>query len=160
MIYLHCVVIVWSPVNQSSCVGDTVTFTCVVIFTSGSPGPAIWATNNGANDASRLPGHSVTDDSDGLTAPANVTNVLTVTNVSISNNGADYICGQGFNTISDTAYLLVFGELLIYTFLCSYNFAVIIATQLSYSWLFLRYLNSASTSFSVFSRFYFHEWPT
>ena len=29
-----------------------------------------------------------------------------------------------------------------------------------YSWLFLRYLNSANTSFSVFSRSYFHKWPT
>ena len=29
-----------------------------------------------------------------------------------------------------------------------------------YSWLFSRYLNSANTSFSVFSRFYFHKWPT
>ena len=115
MIYLYCVVIVKAPVNQSACVGDTVNFTCVVMFTSGPLGPASWFTNNGNNDASILPGHSVTDNSDGLTAPANVTTVLTVTNVNISNNRTDYVCVQGLIAISDIAYLTVFGELLIYT---------------------------------------------
>ena len=81
------------------------------MFTSGSPDPAIWVTNNGNRDASREPGHSLTDDSDGQNVPANITNVLTVTNVSISDNGADYTCGQGFNAVSDIAYLTVFGEL-------------------------------------------------
>ena len=33
-------------------------------------------------------------------------------------------------------------------------------TNIPYSWLFSRYLNSANASFSVFSWFYFHEWPT
>ena len=47
---------------------------------------------------------------DVLAAPANVTNVLTVTNVRISDNGADYICAQGFNERSDTVFLTVFGE--------------------------------------------------
>ena len=97
--------------NQSACAGDTVQFTCVVMFTSGLPGPASWFTNNGVIDASREPGHSVTDDSNGRSAPANVNNVLTMTNVSISNNGADYICTQGLLAISDTAFLTVFGEL-------------------------------------------------
>ena len=97
--------------NQSTCVGDTVNFTCVVMFTSGSPGPAIWVTENGISGATGLPGHSQTDDSDGLTAPANVTNVLTVTNVNIRNNGADYICTQGVNIDDNIAYLTVFGEL-------------------------------------------------
>ena len=97
--------------NQSACAGETVHFTCVVMFTSGSPGAAAWFTNNGNNDASRETGHTLTDDSNGRSAPANVTTVLTVTNVSISDNGADYICGQGFNAISDTAFLTVFGKL-------------------------------------------------
>ena len=97
--------------NQSVCAGETVHFTCVVMFTSGSPGPATWFTNNGNNDAIREPGHSLTDDVDGRSAPANVTTVLTVTNPSISNNGRDYTCAQGFNARSDTALLTVFGEL-------------------------------------------------
>ena len=97
--------------NQSACAGDTVNFTYVVMFTSGSIGPASWFINNGNNDASREPGRSLTDDSNGRSAPANVTTVLTVTNVSISNNGADYICVQGRNAESDTVFLTVFGKL-------------------------------------------------
>ena len=97
--------------NQSVCAGGTVQFTCVVMFTSGSPGAAIWFTNNGDNDASREPGHSLTDDSNGRSVPANVTTVLTVTNVGITNNGADYICVQGRVAESDTVFLTVFGKL-------------------------------------------------
>ena len=109
--------IIRSPVNQSVCAGGTVNFTCVVMFTSGSSGPAFWFANNGVSDASRKPGHSVTDDSNGHSAPANVTTVLTVTNVSISNNGTDYFCAQGFNsTRSDTVFLTVFGELSTYVY--------------------------------------------
>ena len=97
--------------NQSVCAGDTVNFTCVIMFTIVSYGPATWFTNNGIYDASRQPGHSLTDDSDGGSAPANVTTVLTVTNVGISDNGRDYTCAQGLNIISDTVFLTVFGEL-------------------------------------------------
>ena len=97
--------------NQSACAGETVNFTCVVMFTSGSAGPANWFTNNGNNDASRERGHTITDDSNGRSAPVNVTTVLTVTNITMSNNGADYICGQGFNEASDTVFLTVFGKL-------------------------------------------------
>ena len=98
--------------NQSACVGDTVNFTCVVLFNSGKLGPANWLTDNGVNDATALPGHSRTDDSDGLTAPANVTTVLTVTN--ISDNGRDYCCTQGVHFDNNVAYLTVFGELIIH----------------------------------------------
>ena len=103
--------IIRSPVNQSTCAGGTVQFTCVVVFNSGPLGPAIWLTNNGNVDASREPGHFLSDDSNGRSAPANVTTVLTVTNVSISDNGADYFCAQGFNARSDTVFLTVFGKL-------------------------------------------------
>ena len=106
--------IIRSPVNQSTCAGGTVQFTCVVVFTSGSPGTANWFTNDGTNDASREPSHSLIDDSNGRSAPANVTTVLTVTNVSISDNGADYICTQGRFEASDRVYLTVFGKLTIY----------------------------------------------
>ena len=43
--------------------------------------------------------------------------MLTVTNVGISDNGADYFCAQGFNsTRSDTVFLTVFGELSTYVY--------------------------------------------
>ena len=80
LVYVLCIVIIRSPVNQSTCAGETVNFTCVVMFTSGSLGPANWVTNNGDNDAIAQSGHTRSDDSNGRSAPANVTIVLTVTN--------------------------------------------------------------------------------
>ena len=103
-------VIIRPPVNQSACEGGTLNFTCVVMFISGPLGAATWVTNNGIIDATALPDHTRTDDSNGRSAPASVTNVLTVTNVNISDNGTDYFCVQGFNARSDTVFLTVFGE--------------------------------------------------
>ena len=63
--------------------------------------------------------------STGRSAPANVTTVLTctVTNVSISDNGADYTCVQGLSARSDTVFLTVFGEfnlcICIFKYLCT-----------------------------------------
>ena len=96
--------------NQSACVGEAVNFTCVVMFTSGTPSAASWITDLGTSDAAALPGHTRTDDSNERSAPANVTTVLTVTNISISDNGADYLCSQGLNPISNRVFLTVFGE--------------------------------------------------
>ena len=95
--------------NQSTCAGGTVNFTCVVMFTSGPLGPASWFTNDGNTDATAEPGHTRSDDSNGRSAPANVTTVLTVTNVSISDNGDDYVCTQGLNARSNTVFLTVLG---------------------------------------------------
>ena len=81
------------------------------MFTSVSPSAATWFTDSGSIDATTQPGHSRTDDSNGRSAPANVTTVLTVTNISINKNGADYFCAQGFNVRSDTVFLTVFGKL-------------------------------------------------
>jgi len=106
-------VIIRPPVNQSVCAGGTVNLTCVVTFSSGSPDAATWFTNNRVNDAGRLPDHTVTDDSNGRSAPANVTTVLTVTNINISKNGTDYICVQGLIAMSDIVFLIVFGKLCI-----------------------------------------------
>jgi len=105
-------VIIRPPVNQSVCEGGTVNFTCVVMFPSGTLTGAAWFTNN--DFIAGLPGHTIIDDVDGRSAPANVTNVLTITDVSISNNGTDYVCVQKLNTVmSNAVFLTVFGELYI-----------------------------------------------
>ena len=55
----------------------------------------------------------ISDDSNGRSAPTNVTNVLTLTNVSISDNGTVYICGQGIGSnaiASDPSILTVLGK--------------------------------------------------
>ena len=73
-----------------------------------TPGGALWAADSGG-DAGQLPGHSISDDFNGRSAPANVTTVLTVTNVNISNNGTGYVCLFGHvNAVkSDTSFLTV-----------------------------------------------------
>ena len=111
MIIINCyLVLIQPPQNQTGCVGGTVNFTCVVMFTSDPVEPANWFTNNENSDASIQLDHSLTDDSNGRSAPANVTNVLTVTNINITNNGSDYVCTRGLNPISDTVFLTVIGE--------------------------------------------------
>ena len=81
------------------------------MFTSGTSSAAFWTTDNNNILATSLPGHTRTDDSNGRSAPANVTTVLTVINVSISDNGTDYTCVQGFNiTRSDMIFLTVLGK--------------------------------------------------
>ena len=112
---LCSVVIIQSPQDVSVCEGGTVTFTCVVMFPSGSnPAGAFWITNG--VDASREPGHTATNDDDGRSSPTNVTNTLMVANVNTSNNGSDYGCIQDLDVISDRAHLTVFGELFLYVF--------------------------------------------
>ena len=106
------IVIIRSPKNQSVCERGTINFTCSVTFNSSTPSAASWFTENGNVDAITLPGHTRTDDSNGRSAPANVTTVLTLTNISISDDGADFTCVQGLNVRSNTVFLTVFGELL------------------------------------------------
>ena len=123
--------------SQSACVGGTVNFTCVVMFTSSTPRAASWITENGNSDAITLPGHTRTDDSNGRSSPANVTTVLIITDVSISDNGADYICVQGFNVRSDTVFLTVFGEfsihyLNLFTLLLIYMYSYVRIIMCSY----------------------------
>jgi len=87
------------------------------MVTSGTVGGAAWFTDRSVS-VTVLPGHTATDDSDGRSAPANVTNVLTITNVSISDNGRGYFCAQGvpnFNLIaSNISFLTVLGKLVIF----------------------------------------------
>ena len=83
------------------------------MFPSGTiADSANWATNNGQGNAAALPGHFTTSDLSGTSVPVNITNVLTVTNVDISNNGRDYVCAQGLinPVISNTAFLTVIGK--------------------------------------------------
>ena len=102
--------IIQPPQDQSVCEEGAVNFTCVVMFNTVEPRPATWFTDNGLSLVIEEPGHLLlTDDSNGLSAVANVTNVLTLINVSISDNGTNYLCQLGER--SDPAFLTIFGEL-------------------------------------------------
>ena len=114
--------IIQSPQNQSVCEKGTVNFTCVVMFNNGAmPGGAAWYTDND-NTITGLPGHTESNDVDGCCAPANVTNVLTITNVSMRRS---YVCAQGLGrnqVISNRSFLTVLGELVkcfcVFTYIC------------------------------------------
>ena len=108
-------------------------FECKVMFTDGIPGANYWLGGT-ANDASRLPGHTATDDSNGRSAPANVTNVLTVTNVDY--NGTGYAYFQNVMQISSAAFLTVFGEctylniqIYVHKYICAYHMVGIFALR-------------------------------
>ena len=81
------------------------------MFPSGTtPASASWTTNSGQVPIMDVPDHSTTNNLIGMSVPVNVTNVLTVTNANISNNGRDYICAQGVVAISGAVFLTVNGE--------------------------------------------------
>ena len=80
------------------------------MFTTMKLDSALWLTGSGVLNAENLPGHIASDDINGRSAPANITTVLTIINVNISNNGADYICAQGIVAKSNAVFLTVFGE--------------------------------------------------
>ena len=101
--------IVKPPQNQTVCEGENAIFTCTITCTTGTSCPAFWLGGT-FTDASKLPGHIATDDSNGRSAPVNVTAVLTVINVSPSHNGTGYAYFQDVTHISDVAFLTVFGE--------------------------------------------------
>ena len=110
---LLCVEFIQSPQNQSVCEGGTVNFSCVVMFPIGSMIARInWATNDGLQDATNLPDHTADDNSSEVTLPADVISVLTLSNVNINRNGADYTCTQGLiNPItSNMSFLTVLGK--------------------------------------------------
>ena len=109
------VAIIEPPQNQSVCERGTASFICIMMFPNGTRSrPANWITDDSVDVVvSSLPGHSATDDISGLLSPTDVTNMLTVTNINISNNGTGYRCGiiDGDNFIrSNLSFLTVLGK--------------------------------------------------
>ena len=93
--YVHanlCIAIIQSPQNQSACEGETVNFTCVVMFPNGSTTVSPFWTDIDGSSIIQPPDVTATDDSNGRSAPVNVTTIFIVTNVHISDNEDDYVC--------------------------------------------------------------------
>ena len=104
-------VIIQPPQSQSVCEGGAVNFTCVVMFTNATPGSVTWLTNNGDGSTTGLPGHTPIVGNTAVPPPANITNVLVVTNARLIDDGRDYICQQGIRAISEPVLLTVLGKL-------------------------------------------------
>ena len=94
------------------------------MFTNATPGSVTWLTNNGDGSVTGLPGHTPIVRNTAVPPPANITNVLVVTNARLIDDGRDYICQQGIRAISEPVLLTVFGKLLkfsIYIHHCMYG---------------------------------------
>ena len=100
-----------SPSDVTACFRREARFSCFVQFTSGTPSGASWFQDSGTN-ASTLPNHVLFDNSSSSSIlPAIVNNTLLITNISFDvESGRTYFCQQG-NETSDTATLIIIGEL-------------------------------------------------
>ena len=94
--------------DTNVCEGDSATFTCVVSIPSGAflsnPG---WNRNNAAIDMMR---HTITNNlTSGTTVPVSISSTLTVSNVTVFDDGVSYVCGIG-SAISSVATVNVVGK--------------------------------------------------
>ena len=93
--------------DTTVCEGDSATFTCVVFISSGIPTNPVWGRNGVAVDIIR---HTVTGNlTGGTTAPIFISGTLTVSNVTILDDGVFYQCGIG-SSVSNAATLNVVGK--------------------------------------------------
>ena len=131
-----CIVIIEPPQSQSVCEGGTVEFTCVVMFPNGTtPAASLWATESISDVTTALPDHNATNDLNGRSAPVNVTNVLTVTDVRINFDQIGYVCGVIVNLNfvgSNASILTVFGKYKFIVCICmhTYPYAVEVCTYI------------------------------
>ena len=108
ILYVLCTYVVEQhPLNTTVCQHDNAVFTCVVFVPSGIPSAPLWARNGVTVDRMR---HTITSNlTGGATAPAYISGTVTVSNVTILDDGALYQCGIGFST-SYSATLNVVGK--------------------------------------------------
>ena len=109
--YITCFyVVVGDPVDTTVCEGDNVTFTCVLLFPSGSfPSNPGWVrnvtvtTNIGMRETV-TGNHTVS-----TSAPAYISGTITVSSVIVLDDGVSYQCGSG-QAVSSSATLNVVGK--------------------------------------------------
>ena len=112
--FILCIALVQFSGDQLVCEGGTASFVCVVLFPNGAtPGNPSWV-NEDYNDIRS--NYDVTDEVDGQT----VTSILTVTNVSFSDNEDGFSCFRISGPRSNMSYLYVLGKYL-YTYIHTYS---------------------------------------
>ena len=101
-----CIALVQPPQDQSVCEGGTASFACVILFPNGTtPGNPTWLDENGNDIRSN---YDVSDEVDGQT----VTSILTVTNVSFSDDEDSFLCVRVGSPRSNVSFLYVLGKCL------------------------------------------------
>ena len=93
--------------DTTVCEGDSATFTCVVFIPSGLASNPIWGRNGVVVDMMR---HTVTGNvTGGATTPIDISGTVTVSNVTVLDDGVSYTCGIG-SEVSNGATLNVVGK--------------------------------------------------
>ena len=92
--------------DTTVCEGDSATFTCVVFIPSGLPSSPNWGRNGVGVDMMR---HTVTSNLTGGATPVSVSSTVTISNVTVLDDGVSYTCGIG-SGVSNGAMLNVVGK--------------------------------------------------
>ena len=119
-------VVVDDPVDTTACEGDSGTFTCVFFIPSGIPQAPGWLRNDAAVDMMH---HTVTSNlTGGTSAPAYIRSIITVSNVTVSDDdGVSYQCGFS-SAISSGATLNVVGMCIFHN-LIIYNVCIYVCIK-------------------------------
>ena len=106
-----CIVLIQYSQDQSVCEGGTASFVCVISFPNGeTPRYPLWLDEN--DDPVRGTNYNINDEVNGQ----NITSVLTVINVRISDNGDGFYCLRINTFQSNVSFLTVLGK-----YLCTYT---------------------------------------
>ena len=101
-------VVVQHPVDTTVCQGDNAGFTCVILIQSGALVIPGWLRNGANVDMIR---HTITDNLTNVSvAPAYISSRVTVSSVTVSDDGLSYWCDILSVFTSNSATLKVIGE--------------------------------------------------
>ena len=99
------------PVNTTVCQDDNAIFTCVMSIPSGAPVTPAWLIDGVTVDMIR---HTIVSNlTSGTATPAYISSTVTVSNVTVSDNGVLYQCAIG-PVLSNSATLNVVGKCIYY----------------------------------------------
>ena len=93
--------------DTTVCEGDSATFSCVIFLSTGAPSTLAWLGDNVTVNRMR---HTLTSNlTGGVRTPVSISGTVTVSNVTVVDDGVSYQCGIG-STLSSGATLSVIGK--------------------------------------------------
>ena len=108
--YLYMYIVVQHPINTTVCQGDNAGFTCVIFVQSGGLATPAWLRNGTNVDKIR---HEITDNLTNVSmaiAPAYISSRVTISSVTVFDDGVLYQCDILSLITSNSATLKVVGE--------------------------------------------------
>ena len=108
-IYVFIIDLVQQPMNTTVCAGSTATFTCVIFVPNGIPANPGWFINDDLVTISTRY-TIISNFTDSLMTPVYISSTITVSNIAIADDGAEYQCGV-ISILSYIATLNVTGNM-------------------------------------------------